>query len=99
MKVAQKPALPAVKVEKKPKKKKIPIDNAENVAYSDKNDRLMRLAEEERKLVSCLLDGPRLVDDVIAASGLGAGPAKAKLTMLEIRGIVTTLPGGRIALK
>jgi DNA processing protein len=99
VKVAQKPLLPAVKVEKKPKKKKNPIDNAHNVAYSDKNDKLKGLAEEEQRLVSCLREGARLVDDVIAASGLSAGQAKAKLTMLEIRGIVKTLPGGRMELK
>lgn len=98
-KVAQRPLLPAVKVEKKPEKKKIPIDNDEIVAYSDKNDKLSGLSPEEQKLVSQLLQGECLVDDVIAASGIPAGLAKAKLTMLEIKGVVTTLPGGRLALK
>lgn len=98
-KVAQKPLLPAIHVEKKQKKKKIPIDNGENVAYSDKNDKLSKLPPEERKLLSGLLDGARLVDDLIAEAGLPAGQAKAKLTMLEIKGVITTLPGGRIALK
>ncbi len=98
-KVAQKPLLPAVNVEKKPKEKKISIDNGENVAYSDKNDKLSKLSPEEQKLLAGLTDGPRFVDDVIADSGMSAGLAKAKLTMLEIRGVVATLPGGRIALK
>ena len=94
-KVAQRPVLPT----RKPGKKKKPIDNGEKVAYSDKNDKLSGLSPDEQKLVSSLRDGARLVDDVIAEAGIPAGLAKAKLTMLEIRGIVTTLPGGRIALK
>lgn len=94
-KVAQRPVLPT----RKPEKKKKPIDNGEKVAYSDKNDKLSGLSPDEQKLVSSLRDGARLVDDVIAEAGIPAGLAKAKLTMLEIRGIVTTLPGGRIALK
>lgn len=94
-KVAQRPILPT----RKPEKKKKPIDNGEKVAYSDKNDKLSGLSPDEQKLVSSLRDGARLVDDVIAEAGIPAGLAKAKLTMLEIRGIVTTLPGGRIALK
>ena len=94
-KVAQRPVLPT----RKPEKKKKPIDNGEKVAYSDKNDKLSGLSPDEQKLVSSLRDGARLVDDVIAEAGIPAGLAKAKLTMLEIRGVVTTLPGGRIALK
>ena len=94
-KVAQRPILPA----KKPEKKKKPIDNGVNVAYSDKNDRLSGLSDSEQKLVRQLLEGERLVDEVIAASGLPAGQAKAMLTMLEIRGVVTSLPGGRLTLK
>jgi DNA processing protein len=98
-KVAQKPLLPAVNVEKKPKEKKISIDNGENVAYSDKNDKLSKLNPQEQKMLEGLRDGPRFVDDVIAGSGMSPGLAKAKLTMLEIRGVIATLPGGRIALK
>jgi DNA processing protein len=94
-KVAQRPMLPA----RKPEKKKKPIDNREKVAYSDKNDKLSGLSPDEQKLISGLREGARLVDDVIAEAGIPAGLAKAKLTMLEIKGIVTTLPGGRIALK
>jgi DNA processing protein len=98
-KVAQKPLLPAVNVDKKTKEKKISIDNGGNVAYSDKNDKLSKLSPEEQKLIAGLMDGPRFVDDAIADSGIPAGLAKAKLTMLEIRGVIATLPGGRIALK
>ncbi len=95
LKVAQRPILPA----KKQEKKKKPIDNGVNVAYSDKNDRLSGLSDGEQKLVRQLLDGEHLVDEVIAGSGLSVAQAKSMLTMLEIRGVVASLPGGRITLK
>jgi DNA processing protein len=98
-KVAQKPLLPVINHTKKEKKKKIPIDKGENVQYSDKNDKLSGLSQDEQRLVSQLLSGERLVDDVIAASGLAPGQAKAKLTILEIRGVIKSLPGGRLKLK
>lgn len=95
LKVAQRPKLPA----KKPEKKKNPIDNGENVAYSDKNDKLSGLKDAEKKLVGQLLSGERLVDDVIAGAGLPVAQAKAMLTMLEIKGVIASLPGGRLTLR
>ena len=83
--VAQRPILPV----KKPEKKKKPIDNGVKVAYSDKNDKLSGLSDGEQKLV----------DDVIAGANLPVAQAKATLTMLEIKGIVKSLPGGRLTLK
>ena len=41
----------------------------------------------------------RLVDDLIAASGLHAGLVLATLTMLEVKGVVRSLPGRRVARK
>ena len=93
--VAQRPILPV----KKPEKKKKPIDNGVKVAYSDKNDKLSGLSDGEQKLVRQLLNGERLVDDVIAGANLPVAQAKATLTMLEIKGIVKSLPGGRLTLK
>ena len=94
-KVAQRPTLPA----KKQEKTKKPIDNGLNVAYSDKNDKLSGLTDTEQKLVRQLLGGERLVDDVIAGADLPVAQAKATLTMLEIRGVISSLPGGRLTLK
>ena len=94
-KVAQRPTLPA----KKQEKTKKPIDNGLNVAYSDKNDKLSGLTDTEQKLVRQLLGGERLVDDVIAGADLPVAQAKATLTMLEIRGVIASLPGGRLTLK
>jgi predicted Rossmann fold nucleotide-binding protein DprA/Smf involved in DNA uptake len=39
------------------------------------------------------------VDDVIAEAGLSAGQVLAALTMLEIKGLITRLPGKRIMKK
>ena len=94
-KVAQRPILPA----KKQEKTKKPIDNGLNVAYSDKNDKLSGLTDTEQKLVRQLLGGERLVDDVIAGADLPVAQAKATLTMLEIKGVIASLPGGRLTLK
>lgn len=98
-KVAQKPALPG---KSKPLKKlleKKSIDNSPPEAYSDVNTILSKLSQEEQRIVSALQSGERLVDDVIAETGLTTGKILALLTMLELKGVVKRLPGKRIALK
>ena len=57
------------------------------------------MAHQLRKMVRQLLAGERLVDDVIAGAGLNVAQAKAMLTMLEIKGIIASLPGGRLTLR
>lgn len=81
------------------KKEKIPIDNAEKPAYSDIQDILQGLTEEERTVASLLLNGEMLVDDVIAKSGLFTAKVLATLTVLEIKSVVKRLPGKRVCLK
>ena len=68
-------------------------------AYSDVNTILPKLSPEEQKIVSALTSGERLVDDVIAQTGLTTGKILALLTMLELKGVVKRLPGKRICLK
>lgn len=53
---------------------------------------------EEQALMQQLMDGDRTVDDLIAASGLEPQKALATLTMLELKGMVNTLPGRRVTL-
>ena len=67
--------------------------------YSDVNDILPKLSEEERKIVSALLNGQRLVDDVIAETGMTTGKILAILTMLELKKVIVRYPGKRIGLK
>ena len=84
-------------IEKKLEKKS--IDNGPSEAYSDVNTAVPKLSEQEQAIVYALRSGERLVDDVIAETGLTTGKILALLTMLELKGVVKRLPGKRITLK
>lgn len=98
-KVAQKPKHPGKKPDLKKNLEKKAIDKSASGSYSDVNDVLSRLSAEERSVAAALKDGQRLVDDVIAETGLSTGKLLAVLTMLELKGIIKRLPGKQIALK
>ena len=98
-KVAQTAALPGKKPRLKKNLEKKAIDNGESTAYSDVKDILPKLSEEEQAIVKALEHGERLVDDVIAETGLTTGRLLSSLTMLELKGILKRLPGKRITLK
>jgi len=97
--VAQKAAVPGKKQGLKKKLEKKSIDKEPVSAYSDVNNAKPKLSEEEQKIVSALENGERLVDDVIAETGLSTGKLLSSLTMLELKGILRRLPGKRITLK
>lgn len=98
-KVAQNRSLPGKSKPLKKKLEKINIDNEPSEAYSDVNTTLPKLSADEQLIVSALTDRERLVDDVIAETGLTTGKMLALLTMLELKGVVKRLPGKRIARK
>ena len=98
-KVAQKPKLPGKNRPLKKILEKKSIDNQPLEAYSDVNTAVPKLSEDEQKVVELLASGERLVDDVIAETGLTTGKLLALLTMLELKGVVKRLPGKRISLK
>ena len=98
-KVAQNRSLPGKSKSLKKKLEKISIDNEPSEAYSDVNTTLPKLSADEQLIVSALSRGERLVDDVIAETGLTTGKMLALLTMLELKGVVKRLPGKRIARK
>jgi len=98
-KVAQKRSLPAKSKSLKKKLEKINIDNEPSEAYSDVNTTLPKLSADEQLITAALSDRERLVDDVIAETGLTTGKMLALLTMLELKGVVKRLPGKRITLK
>ena len=75
------------------------IDNSGSAPYSDVNKPKPALSETEQRIVDALTKDPRLVDDVIAETGLPAAGVLSALTMLEIRGIVARHPGKRVSLK
>ena len=62
-------------------------------------DLLMYSMDADQLLRGCMEQGERLVDDVIAQTGLPAGKLLSLLTMLELKGVVRRLPGKRIALQ
>ena len=47
----------------------------------------------EARLLALLEGGPRSLDDLVDASGLRAADVAAAATMLELRGLIQTLPG------
>ena len=94
-KVAQKPRIPA----KKEKSDKKVIDKPKQSSYSDVNKEQPRLSDSEKRIVSAIGATPRLVDDVIAETGMSAAQLLPLLTVLEIRGVIKRLPGRYIALK
>ena len=98
-KVAQKPLLPSKKPAKKKKCNQNVIDNDNSQSYSDNHKPQPKLSAEEQRIYDALLNGERLVDDVIAETGISAGKMLAMLTILELRGVVRRLPGKRIQLK
>ena len=98
-KVAQKRSLPGKNPPLKKTLEKKSIDNEASEAYSDVNNVLPRLSDQEQRIVQALAGGERLVDDVIAETGLTTGKILALLTMLELKGVVKRLPGKRITLK
>ena len=98
-KVAQKAELPHSFAEKGETKKKKVIDNADSSSYSDESKAIPQLTPVEQAIMAQLTSGERLVDDVIAAAGLPSGQILAALTMLEVKGLVKTLPGRRITKK
>ena len=98
-KVAQKTELPEKQKALKKSLEKKSIDNQPSDAYSDVNTAVPKLSEQEQAIVYALRSGERLVDDVIAETGLTTGKILALLTMLELKGVVKRLPGKRITLK
>lgn len=97
--VAQTPRIPEETTRLKKNLEKKSIDKEPVEAYSDVNVDLSRLSEDEQRIVLCLKNGQRLVDDVIAETGMTTGKLLAVLTMLELKGIIRRLPGKRISLK
>lgn len=98
-KVAQKPRVPEKKTNLKKELDKKGIDNGAKPPYSDVNTSLSKLSKDEAAIVKALQSGERLVDDVIAETGLTTGKLLAALTMLELKGVLKRLPGKRIVLR
>jgi predicted Rossmann fold nucleotide-binding protein DprA/Smf involved in DNA uptake len=79
------------------KKDKKPIDKETNSSYSDVNEPRAKLNPTEQTIADLIGDREWLVDDIIAEAGIPAPQVLAALTMLEVKKIVKTLPGRRVA--
>ncbi|MGM9589131.1 MAG: DNA-processing protein DprA [Faecousia sp.] len=99
VKVAQKVRKPETKPPAEKNCHKKIIDKATQPPYIDVNDKFPKLSADEQSIVASLRKGERLVDDVIAETGMSAGKLLAYLTMLELKGVIRRLPGKRISLK
>ncbi len=97
--VAERGRLPGSKQELKKKLDKKDIDKQASTPYSGVKTKLPPLSPEEETIVAALETGERLVDDVIADTGLPTGKLLSALTMLELKGVIRRLPGKRIALR
>ena len=81
-----------------PKKlKKKTIDNGDSPPYSEQNEPLAGLSEEERTVMNAIGSGIQSVDDAIARSGLPSGKVLGLLTMLEIKKKIVRYPGKRVS--
>ena len=98
-KAAQSPRIPEETTHLKKNLEKKSIDKKPVEAYSDVHVDLSRLSEEEKRIVMSLQNGQRLVDEVIAETGMATGRLLAVLTMLELKGVIRRLPGKQICLK
>lgn len=94
-KVAETPRLP----EKRRLRRKKEVDNTPSAPYIDAETILPALTQQEEGIVQRLQAGQMLVDDLIAGLKMPAGQVLSTLTMLEIKGVITRLPGKRIGLK
>ena len=98
-KVAQKSRSLKNKEAEKPEADKISIDNEPKSPYSEKIDiEDPALTGDERAVLALLRAGERLVDDVIAESGLTSGVVLSTLTLLEVKGLIRRLPGRHVCL-
>ena len=69
------------------------IDNCGGKPYSESEELISTLSDDERTVTSQLSDDLRHVDDVIAGSGLPAARVLASLTLLEVKGLAVRHPG------
>ena len=80
------------------KEDKIVIDNGGASPYSGLEDKTPPLLPEEQKILSALTREPRLIDDVIAETGIPTARMLAVLTLLQVKGLLKQHPGKHVCL-
>ncbi len=94
----QKAVSPWAKSTNIPNISKKDIDNNPTAPYIDIKAALPPLSAEEQAIVNALHGEPKRVDDIIAETGLSSGAALRSMTMLELKKVISRLPGNRITL-
>ena len=67
--------------------------------HNDGGERLKSLSEKEREIVELLIKGDRQIDELSRELKAPVGELNTRLIMLEMKGIVTKLPGSMYKLK
>lgn len=96
--VAQKPDIPRKTEPSKAKIDRKTIDNGVNSHYSGFENLISGLAPEAQTILGTLSDAPKLVDDIVAETGLPAGKVLSTLTVLAVKGLVCSHPGKRFTI-
>ena len=87
---AEEPKLPSAATKK-------PIDKAESKTYIGAKNNWESLEPDQRRLMELLQDGAVPVDTLSEALQQPPGCVLAQLTLLEVKGMIRRLPGGKFA--
>lgn len=96
--VAQEPVIPRKTEPTKPKNDRKTIDNGVNSHYSDFENQISGLSPEAKAILGTLSDTPKVVDDIVADTGLPTGKVLSTLTVLAMKGLVRNHPGKRVTI-
>lgn len=90
---------------KNAKTEKNPGSNGENGIdiepkrnYIDLQEKISALTPDEKEIAATLIPGACQVDEIVALTGLSAARVLASLTLLQVKGYVTQMPGKRFYL-
>ena len=75
------------------------VDKQKTPTYIDVHEAVSGMEPDDAAVLLSLEHGPEPVDNIIEATGLSAQRVLGVLTLLEIRGLVSRLPGGAYSLK
>lgn len=78
---------------------KIDIDNGKTPTYIDVQEAAAGLPPDEAAVLGTLSEGRLQTDEIIRRSGMTASAVLGILTMLEVRGLIRSLPGGIYSLR
>ncbi len=94
--VAEKPIFSRKKGDPVSLSKKKSVDKPASPPYSVIRD---SLSPQQQKILEVLEKGDALVDEIVAATGMPAAQVLQQITLLQIKGIVISMPGNRVKIK